>query len=511
MVSPKHSKMGEYEMPKRLCIIGDIHGDMVALKEALRLSKMTNDDKWIAKDCMLIVLGDILDRNRAYPVVGEDGWQTEPMSKTRQESDIAVLKYLLNLKQSARLNGGNVQLLFGNHEMMNLSGDFRYVSARGFRHFRDPVKNVEYMVKEGETRDVSSEHESSGRAKWFSSSKTRLMFAKNFKLVVRVGTYLFSHAGIMTGMLRNKECAIVANAKPEDRITTMNKSVKRVLSGNATEEDKSFWMFLNYSTSPSGTNMLWNRVVSNPNSGYDVSKVGAMLGTTITRTFIGHSPVYMQGGKGGIEFNGNVVLCDVGMSRGFDVHETSLNENLHNNLEPLYLKIMEKFRSKAISEDIAVYLLKKPVTDLTDEIRETLFMEKSRRVQVVIYSKGKLTVRTGRKVTDITNEKHVITSKSLNTAGALRGLRKLEYSLLNGVLPRTLRGEYMQDDVSIKDNVQVKNTIRKRYVELYTGEKGSASLQSPFRKYKKSAKQSETLLSKNGTVVSVSPLKCKRM
>ncbi|KAK6163813.1 hypothetical protein DH2020_000677 [Rehmannia glutinosa] len=65
-------------------------------------------DLWVGGQTVLVQLGDILDR-------GED--------------EIAILSLLKSLDIQAKANGGAVFQVNGNHETMNVDGDFRYVDS----------------------------------------------------------------------------------------------------------------------------------------------------------------------------------------------------------------------------------------------------------------------------------------------------------------------------------------------------------------------------------------------
>ncbi|MBT8132628.1 MAG: metallophosphoesterase, partial [Gammaproteobacteria bacterium] len=69
---------------------------------------------WIARDTHLVSVGDLLDRG--------------PDSRK-------VMDLLIRLQQEAPVDGGYVHVLMGNHELMNLSGDLRYVSQAEFVAF----------------------------------------------------------------------------------------------------------------------------------------------------------------------------------------------------------------------------------------------------------------------------------------------------------------------------------------------------------------------------------------
>lgn len=99
----------------RLVAIGDLHGDLRAARSALKLAGAIDDtDRWIGGDLTIVQLGDILDR-------GDDAME--------------ILDLLDRLGEQAKVVGGEVHLLNGNHELMNVKLDMRYVSIGGFTDF----------------------------------------------------------------------------------------------------------------------------------------------------------------------------------------------------------------------------------------------------------------------------------------------------------------------------------------------------------------------------------------
>jgi hypothetical protein len=100
---------------QRLVAIGDLHGDLEATRAALQLANAIDEaDRWIGGDLMVVQLGDILDR-------GDDAME--------------ILDLLEYLGDQARASGGDVHLLNGNHELMNVKLDMRYVSVGGYIDF----------------------------------------------------------------------------------------------------------------------------------------------------------------------------------------------------------------------------------------------------------------------------------------------------------------------------------------------------------------------------------------
>jgi hypothetical protein len=93
---------------ERVVAVGDIHGAYDKFTAILQAAKMIDArDRWSGGRSVLVQTGDILDR-------GAD---------SRRAIDL-----LRRLERDAQQAGGRVVSLLGNHEMMRLVDDFRYLS-----------------------------------------------------------------------------------------------------------------------------------------------------------------------------------------------------------------------------------------------------------------------------------------------------------------------------------------------------------------------------------------------
>ncbi|KAA0034185.1 shewanella-like protein phosphatase 2 [Cucumis melo var. makuwa] len=102
--------------PERLIAVGDLHGDLSKSKEALRLAGLIDGSgRWIGGSATVVQIGDVLDR-------GGD--------------ELKILYFLEKLKREAAKDGGMIITMNGNHEIMNVEGDFRYVTKEGLEEFR---------------------------------------------------------------------------------------------------------------------------------------------------------------------------------------------------------------------------------------------------------------------------------------------------------------------------------------------------------------------------------------
>lgn len=146
---------------ERIVVIGDIHGDWAALKSALKVAGVTNHtNDWIGGNTHLVQVGDLVDR------AIRGGFSDE-------KSEKRIISHLINLKSKAQYAGGAVHLLLGNHELMNVDGDFRYASPMGMTDF------------DGE------------RMKQFKpGGKMAKLLACNTNGIIQIGSWVFSHAGI---------------------------------------------------------------------------------------------------------------------------------------------------------------------------------------------------------------------------------------------------------------------------------------------------------------------------
>ncbi|XP_031123848.1 shewanella-like protein phosphatase 2 [Ipomoea triloba] len=106
-----------FPAPARLIAVGDLHGDLQKTKQAFRLSGLIDgEDRWCGGSTTVVQVGDVLDRG------GEE---------------LKILYFLEKLKREAAKDGGIVITMNGNHEIMNVDGDFRYVTKAGLKEFED--------------------------------------------------------------------------------------------------------------------------------------------------------------------------------------------------------------------------------------------------------------------------------------------------------------------------------------------------------------------------------------
>ena len=103
--------------PQRIVAVGDLHGDYEAWLDIAREARLMDaSGRWTAGKTILVQLGDITDR-------GPDS--------------LKIIRSLQQLQKQAPRAGGKVIVVLGNHEAMNLLGDYRYTTPGEFAAFAD--------------------------------------------------------------------------------------------------------------------------------------------------------------------------------------------------------------------------------------------------------------------------------------------------------------------------------------------------------------------------------------
>jgi hypothetical protein len=160
---------GKATAATRLVAIGDVHGDLQATRAALRLAGAIDDaDRWIGGKLTLVQTGDQLDR-------GDD--------------ERPIVDLFERLVKEAAASGGRFVVLNGNHEVMNVQGDFRYVTPGAVNSFdgvtpRSPLATAVSPTFEGRA------------AAFFPGGAYALKFAARDVIAV-IHDSVFVHGGVL--------------------------------------------------------------------------------------------------------------------------------------------------------------------------------------------------------------------------------------------------------------------------------------------------------------------------
>jgi len=152
---------GIYKMVEKIVVIGDIHADYEILLAVLKKAGLINDKlEWIGGKTYLVMIGDLVDGKARI-----DNWNGD--------SDIKVINFLGKLIKHAKRKGGDVIILLGNHEFMNIRGNFNYSGSNGIKQMGGELNRLKYF------------------------NNQFLSFANKCFLAVNIGGWIFCHAGIV--------------------------------------------------------------------------------------------------------------------------------------------------------------------------------------------------------------------------------------------------------------------------------------------------------------------------
>lgn len=99
----------------RIVAVGDVHGGLAEFKEILvEAGVVEATGAWVGGETVLVQVGDLIDRGPSMR---------------------GTLDFVMELEQAASKSGGRVVALLGNHEVMNLTGDLRYVVPANYAEF----------------------------------------------------------------------------------------------------------------------------------------------------------------------------------------------------------------------------------------------------------------------------------------------------------------------------------------------------------------------------------------
>jgi hypothetical protein len=276
------------ESKERLIILGDLHADYkstITLFKKLDLIIINNNNKpiWNAKpkNTVIVQLGDQVDGG---------GRGTSESS-----GELDLIEFMENIHVQAYRVGGGVYSLIGNHEIMNLLGDFRYASSKDIN------------IQGGEK--LRKELFKPGGDLFNNLSCTR-------NAILQIGNFVFAHAGIVPDNIKDFD-------RPEIFIKYINLLMKEFLQGKRDKNDEEIQKyFLDKDTS-----IIWNRQYGNEiTKCSDVEDVVKML--NVGHMIVGHT---IQN-KINSTCNNKLWRVDVGISKIFNSNNLSVLEILDNGI-----------------------------------------------------------------------------------------------------------------------------------------------------------------------------------
>ncbi|QDW27239.1 metallophosphoesterase [Pedobacter sp. KBS0701] len=145
----------EYQQPNNMFVVSDIEGEFEGFRKLLIANKIINEKyEWTYGKGHLVICGDLFDRGLSVP---ESIW------------------LIYKLEGLAKTAGGYVHTILGNHDIMNLSGDLRYVQPKYMESAK--IMGVDYMSLYGADAEIG---------RWLRTKNT----------IEKIGDNLCMHAGV---------------------------------------------------------------------------------------------------------------------------------------------------------------------------------------------------------------------------------------------------------------------------------------------------------------------------
>lgn len=274
----------------RIVAVGDLHGDYDQYIKVLTTNGLVDEQlRWQGGKTHFVQLGDVVDR-------GPDS--------------IRIIRHLMKLEKEARKKGGRVHVLIGNHEVMNIQGDLRYVQPGEYSALivenSDAVRAryieavYKHRVSIDPTLATNPDLVMAGLKKEFplgyvehrtiwEPGQEMAKWVASHNAVIRINDSLFVHGGM--------------NPHTEyQKLSKINRQVRRQVSASFDGEG--------ISNSPEGP--LWYRGLAKNGADVELAPLLEMLEFyDVSRIFIAHTPT-----QGAIltRLDGKVIMIDVGIS-----------------------------------------------------------------------------------------------------------------------------------------------------------------------------------------------------
>jgi hypothetical protein len=289
------------ETPERIVAVADVHGGYDRFVSILRTAGLIdNRDRWAGGRAVFVQTGDVLDR-------GPD---------SRRAMDL-----IRRLSNEATRAGGRVHALLGNHEVMRLLGDLRYVSSGEYAAFRsvesETLRDRYYTVAAGEAADRAKSAGQKFDERAFRSAfmdrtplgwvQMQLAFGpkgdygqwlRERDTMVRINRIVFVHGGISPAVAA-LGCAKVNATVRADLASTTPRDAQQAAAMLSTSEEGPLW---------------YRGLAQNDESTFAPDVEAILLKLNARAIVIGHT--VSASGRLTPRFGGRVIQLDTGMLGG---------------------------------------------------------------------------------------------------------------------------------------------------------------------------------------------------
>jgi hypothetical protein len=285
---------------ERVVAVGDVHGAYDSFVAILKAAKLIDArERWAGGRAVLVQTGDVLDR-------GAD---------SRKALDL-----LRKLEREAARAGGRVIPLLGNHELMRLLGDWRYVSAGELAAFRrgdsEELRELAYQ----RALETTKARAAAGRQP-FDEVDYRARFLKEVPLGFLEMSQAFAAKGDYGPWMRSRPAMAMINGVAflhggvSDTVAPLgcdgiNGAVAKELASLPADPQAMAALMAASETGP-----LWYRgLAQEPEDTFEPTVTSILQRLGARAIVIGHTTVLP--GRIGTRFGGRVVQIDTGMLNG---------------------------------------------------------------------------------------------------------------------------------------------------------------------------------------------------
>ena len=229
--------------------------------------------------------------------------------------------HICNLHNKAKKSGGAVISCIGNHELMNILGDFRYVSPKEFKEFGNYF-NAKRTQKKSKIPYGYKQRKDAFKPGGILANK----LAESYVSIAQVGSWLFVHGGIAPDLAKKYEIKDVNNYVKEWLCGNKSSDVKNAIDDLYHNDDDTFspfWcrLYSDLEEWNSEKETMFYRTI-------DILNMKNKPKNEIKGMIMGHTPQYNFNRGINSSCNERIWRIDVGVSKAFGPKSDNINRKV---------------------------------------------------------------------------------------------------------------------------------------------------------------------------------------